>query len=387
MEERKLFTSESVSEGHPDKICDQISDGVLDFLLASDENSRCACECFITTQRLIIGGEFRNKKYNKETIKPEIIRIAKETIEEIGYHDAEIDFDPTSANIEVIMHEQSGDIAQGVDKLGAGDQGIMFGYACNETAGNMPLAIVIAHKLVREATNQRKQGLFKWARPDMKSQVTIDYSDEHKPRIDTVLMSIQHDIDYNEHEFHTYIIEHIMKPVVTSFGLNSDFNVLINPTGIFHIGGPHGDTGLTGRKIIVDTYGGYAKHGGGAFSGKDATKVDRSAAYAARHIATNLVGAKICDKVEIQLSYAIGVAEPISISVDTFNTNKVLENDILKCIKALFDLTPGGIIKRLSLNKPIFKQVAAYGHMGRQDLDLPWEKLDMVDQIREYLDL
>ncbi|MDR3214919.1 MAG: methionine adenosyltransferase [Bacilli bacterium] len=387
MKELRLFTSESVSEGHPDKICDQVSDAILDAVLAQDNNARVACECFVTTQFLLIGGEIRT------SAKVDYEKIARQVIEDIGYTDERIGFDAKTCEIKVLIHEQSVDIAQGVDidiealkEVGAGDQGIMFGYACNETEGYMPLAIVLAHKLVREATAQRKAGLFKWARPDMKSQVTIDYSND-KPKVKTILMSIQHDEDFDYTLFKDYVQKEIINKVLASFNLESeDYEFYLNPTGRFVIGGPHGDSGLTGRKIIVDTYGGYARHGGGAFSGKDATKVDRSAAYAARWIAKNIVAANVCDEIEIQLSYGIGMAQPISIAIDTYKSHHVNENVILEMIRDLFDLRPQGIITTLELFKPIYSQVAAYGHMGRQDLDLPWERLNMVDAIEEYLE-
>ncbi|MDL2212100.1 methionine adenosyltransferase [Erysipelotrichaceae bacterium OttesenSCG-928-M19] len=387
MKELKLFTSESVSEGHPDKICDQISDTILDEVLKVDKNSRVACECFATTQQIIVGGEIRtNAKVDYE-------QIVRDKLREIGYVHEDVGINCNTCKVDILLHEQSQDIALGVDDttnvqkmIGAGDQGIMFGFACNETSGYMPYAIVIAHKLVREASRQRKAGLFKWARPDMKSQVTIDYSDENNPKVHTVLMSIQHDPDYNHQEFVEYIENHIIKKVLASFEMdNDDYNVLINPTGRFVIGGPHGDSGLTGRKIIVDTYGGYSRHGGGAFSGKDATKVDRSAAYAARWVAKNIVAAGLCDKCEIQLSYAIGIPQPISILVETFNTNHISEEKIMMAIRENFDLTPGGIIEALNLQQPIYSQLAAYGHMGRNDIDVPWEKLDKVACLREYL--
>lgn len=384
--EKILFTSESVSEGHPDKICDQISDAILDEVIKQDPQARVACETFATTQQIIVGGEIRTDA------KVDYEKVVRDTLKRIGYNNVDVGIDYATCDVDILLHEQSKDIALGVDEntneqsvIGAGDQGIMFGYACNETKGYMPLAIVMAHKLVREASNQRKNGEFKWARPDMKSQVTIDYTDKENPKIDTVLMSIQHDDDYNHDEFVAYVRKNIVDKVLASFGFeNEDYRLLINPTGRFVIGGPHGDSGLTGRKIIVDTYGGYARHGGGAFSGKDSTKVDRSAAYAARWVAKNIVAAGLCDSCEIQLSYAIGVPEPISISLDTHGTNKVDEALILEMVRELFDLTPGGIINSLNLRRPIYNQVASYGHFGRQDLGLPWEELNMVDKIQEY---
>lgn len=381
--EKILFTSESVSEGHPDKLCDQISDAILDYCLANDPNSRVACECFVTTEKLIIGGEITSNA------KPDYERIARDVMRNIGYTDKKLGIGADSCEIEVLVKHQSKDIAQGVDQeiQGAGDQGIMFGYATNESEGYMPLALVIAHKLVRYASNLRKLGTFKWARPDMKAQVTMDYTDLNNVRIDTVLMSVQHDPDFNEKEFKKFIYEEIMQHVVESFGLNKDFKYLINPTGRFVTGGPEGDTGLTGRKIIVDTYGGSARHGGGAFSGKDPSKVDRSAAYMARYVAKNLVASGVADRLEVQLSYAIGVAKPLSINVEGFGTLKVDVNKVLKIIEKVFDLTPAGIIKAFSLTKPTFKyqDLASYGHFGRPDLDLPWEKLDKVDVIKKLI--
>lgn len=381
--EKILFTSESVSEGHPDKLCDQISDAILDYCLANDPNSRVACECFVTTEKLIIGGEITSNA------KPNYERIARDVMRNIGYTDKKLGIGADSCEIEVLVKHQSKDIAQGVDQeiQGAGDQGIMFGYATNESEGYMPLALVIAHKLVRYASNLRKLGTFKWARPDMKAQVTMDYTDLNNVRIDTVLMSVQHDPDFNEKEFKKFIYEEIMQHVVESFGLNKDFKYLINPTGRFVTGGPEGDTGLTGRKIIVDTYGGSARHGGGAFSGKDPSKVDRSAAYMARYVAKNLVASGVADRLEVQLSYAIGVAKPLSINVEGFDTLKVDVNKVLQIIEKVFDLTPAGIIKAFSLTKPTFKyqDLASYGHFGRPDLDLPWEKLDKVDVIKKLI--
>ena len=381
MKEKILFTSESVSEGHPDKVCDQIADAILDAVLKEDKDSFVACECFASTDFLLIGGEITtraNVDYEK---------IARDVIKSIGYDKDELGFNYQTVKILNKIKTQSPDIRQGVfneDPLlyGAGDQGIMFGYASNESEGYMPLPICIAHKLVRIATQLRKEGKFKWARPDMKSEVTIDYSDK-KPKIKTILMSCQHDEDYDENEFKTFIKEEIMKKVAASFDLNTDFEVLINPTGRFVLGGPAGDTGLTGRKIIVDTYGGSARHGGGSFSGKDPSKVDRSAAYQARYIAKNLVAAGVADRLEIQLSYAIGKAEPLSISVSTFKTSHYDDELILNIIRKVFDCRPGAIIKNFSLKEPSFKyrDVSNYGHFGRPDLNLPWEKLDKVDEI------
>ena len=384
--EKILFTSESVSEGHPDKVCDQISDAILDECLLQDKNAHVACEVFATNNDIIIAGEISHG------IRPDFINITKNVLKRIGYDKEELGTDYHTVNIDVRVKEQSPDINQGVNQekpedLGAGDQGIMFGYATNETEGYMPLALAVAHKLVRQATALRKSGDFKGARPDMKSQVTVDYTDPKNIRIDTVLMSIQHDPNINEAEFKKYIHEQIMQKVVKSFGLNTDFRYLINPTGRFVLGGPAGDTGLTGRKIIVDTYGGSAPHGGGAFSGKDPTKVDRSGAYMARYIAKNLVAAGVADRLEVQLAYAIGVNEPISIGIKTFKTSKYSDEQILSVIRELFDCRPGMIIKNFSLNKPSFKyqELTNYGHFGRPDLDLPWEKLDKVQEIKKII--
>ncbi|MCH5179706.1 MAG: methionine adenosyltransferase [Erysipelotrichales bacterium] len=383
METKILFTSESVSEGHPDKLCDQISDAILDYCLAHDPESHVACECFATTEYLLIGGEITSKA------KPDYERIARDVMRKIGYTKREYGIGADTCKIEVKVKHQSLDIAQGVNQeiQGAGDQGIMFGYATNESDGYMPLPLAISHKLVRYASNLRKMGVFKWARPDMKAQVTMDYTDVKNIKVHTVLMSVQHDDDYNEVEFKKFIYEEIMKKVVKSFGFNDDFKCLINPTGRFVTGGPEGDTGLTGRKIIVDTYGGSARHGGGAFSGKDPSKVDRSAAYMARYVAKNLVAAGVADKLEVQLSYAIGVAKPLSVNIEGFGTLKYDVKKVLEVVDKLFDLTPAGIINKLSLTKPSFKyeDLASYGHFGRPDLDLPWEKLDKVDEIRAML--
>lgn len=386
MKEKILFTSESVSEGHPDKVCDQIADAILDECLCQDAKAHVACEVFATNNDIIIAGEI------SENVHPDFIAITKEVLKRIGYDRPELGTDYHTVNIDVRVKGQSQDINQGVnqskpEEQGAGDQGIMFGYATNETEGYMPLAISIAHKLVREATRLRKEGKFKGARPDMKSQVTVDYTNPKEPRIDTVLMSIQHDEDIDEVAFKKYIHEEIMQRVVASFGLNTDFRYLINPTGRFVIGGPAGDTGLTGRKIIVDTYGGSAEHGGGAFSGKDPSKVDRSAAYMARYIAKNLVAAGVADRLEVQLSYAIGVPEPLSIGIKTYRTAKYSDEIILEIIRKLFDCRPGMIIKNFSLTKPSFRyqDLTNYGHLGRPDLNLPWEKLDKVEEIKASL--
>lgn len=380
MKEKVLFTSESVSKGHPDKVCDQISDAILDACLKEDPNSRVACEVFATTDLVVIGGEITTiAEVNYE-------QVARDVLKDIGYDDSDKGIDYRTCKVQVVMDLQSPDIALGTnDEVGgAGDQGIMFGYACKETKGYMPLPISIAHHLVRYATEKKDTGEFKSARPDMKAQVTIDYT-ESTPKIDTILMSIQHDPDFDETEFKRYIKEEIMDAVVRKYNLNTDYKVLINPTGRFVIGGPHGDTGLTGRKIIVDTYGGAARHGGGAFSGKDPSKVDRSAAYMLRYIAKNIVAANLCDKLEIQVSYAIGVKEPTSIFIETYGTEHVDHDIILKAIRDNFDLTPGGIIKTLDLRQPLYLKTAAYGHFGRGDNNLPWEELDKVEILKKYL--
>lgn len=379
--EKNLFTSESVSEGHPDKLCDQIGDAILDECLRQDKYSRVACECFATTNLLVIGGEITtNAKVDYEA-------VARDVMRRIGYTAEDLGIDADTCEIKVVMDTQSSDIALGtnVEVGGAGDQGIMFGYATNETETYMPLPISMAHELVRYASELRHNGTFKHARPDMKSQVTIDYTDENNPKVDTILMSIQHDPDFNEEEFKTFIKEKIMKEVVRKHHMNEDYKVFINPTGRFVIGGPHGDTGLTGRKIIVDTYGGMARHGGGAFSGKDPSKVDRSAAYITRYIAKNIVAAGLCDRIEIQLSYAIGVKDPTSVHVDTYGTGKVADEVILDAIKKEFDLTPQGIINTLDLLNPIYGPTAAYGHFGRTDVEFPWEKLNKVEDLKKYL--
>lgn len=379
--EKNLFTSESVSEGHPDKLCDQISDAILDECLRQDKYSRVACECFVTTNLLVIGGEITtNAKVDYEA-------VARDVMRRIGYTAEDLGIDADTCEIKVVMDTQSSDIALGtnVEVGGAGDQGIMFGYATNETETYMPLPISMAHELVRYASELRHNGTFKHARPDMKSQVTIDYTDENNPKVDTILMSIQHDPDFSEEEFKTFIKEKIMKEVVRKHHMNEDYKVFINPTGRFVIGGPHGDTGLTGRKIIVDTYGGMARHGGGAFSGKDPSKVDRSAAYITRYIAKNIVAAGLCDRIEIQLSYAIGVKDPTSVHVDTYGTGKVADEVILDAIKKEFDLTPQGIINTLDLLNPIYGPTAAYGHFGRTDVEFPWEKLNKVEDLKKYL--
>lgn len=379
MKLRKLFTSESVSQGHPDKLCDAISDAILDECLRQDPYSRVGCECYATTNHIIIGGEITTKA------KIDYKQIARDVIKEIGYDNVRYGLDYKTCKIDVLVKQQSADIALGVNKNGAGDQGMMFGYATNETKGYMPLGIVMAHKLVRVATNLRKEGKFVGARPDMKSQVTIDYTNKNRPRIATILMSIQHDPNIKVREFKKYIKENIMIPVAKSFNMNTNFKVYINPTGKFVIGGPKGDVGLTGRKIIVDTYGGYARHGGGAFSGKDCTKVDRSGAYMARYIAKNIVAAGLADRCEVQLAYIIGKLDPASVMVDTFNTNKISEERILQAIYENFKLQPSLIIETLDLRKPQFKQLASYGHFGRSDIDVRWEDLDKVEALKKYL--
>ena len=385
MNEKILFTSESVSEGHPDKICDQVSDAILDAVLAQDPNSFVACECYATTNLLIIGGEITT------TAKVDYEEVARSVIRDIGYDDDEIGLNYKTVKIINLIKEQSNNIRQGIVKdnyenQGAGDQGIMFGYASNETKGYMPLAISIAHKLVREATRLRKENKLPNALPDMKSQVTIDYTNK-TPRIETILMSVQHKKGTDLNKFKEEVYQKVMVPVVKSFGLNLDFKVLFNPTGKFEIGGPKGDTGLTGRKIIVDTYGGSARHGGGAFSGKDPSKVDRSAAYMARYIAKNLVAAGVSNRMEIQLSYAIGEPNTQSINISTFKTSNYSDEQILEVINKFFDCRPGVIIHNFNLKNPSFKykDLSNYGHFGRPDLDLPWEKLDKVEEIKKYL--
>ena len=384
--EKILFTSESVSEGHPDKICDQISDSILDAALAGDPNSRVACEVLASDNTIIIAGEITTKTHIQYD------KIVRKVLKDIGYDREELGTDFHTVKIINLVKHQSPDISMGVsqknpEEQGAGDQGIMFGYATNETEGYMPLAISIAHKLVRTATILRKEGKFKGARPDMKSQVTIDYTNPDNIRVDTVLMSCSHDEDVDLDAFRKYIHEEIMEKVIASFGLNIDFKYYINPTGRFVIGGPKGDTGLTGRKIIVDTYGGTAEHGGGAFSGKDPSKVDRSAAYYTRYIAKNLVAAGVADRLQVQVSYGIGIPEPLSVAIKTYHTAHYPDSQILEIIREVFDLRPGMIIKNFNLKKPTFKyaDVANYGHLGRPDLDLPWEKLDKVEQIKKML--
>ncbi len=385
--EKVLFTSESVSEGHPDKVCDKIADSILDACLALDPHAHVACEVFATTEFIVIGGEITVAGH------PDYEGIARNVLREIGYKSPEDGIGCDSCEILVKVKEQSPDINMGIERaneleMGAGDQGIMFGYASRETSNYMPFPVSIAHKLVRKATALRKEGKFLHARPDMKSQVTIDYTDEKNPRIDTILMSCQHDESVNLDEFKKYIHDEIMVPVVESFGLNTDFKCLINPTGRFSIGGPAGDTGLTGRKLIVDTYGGSARHGGGAFSGKDPSKVDRSASYYARYIAKNLVAAGAAERLEVQLSYAIGVAEPLSINVSTFGTEHYSTEIILEAVRKFFDARPGAIIEKFSLRKPTFKyaDTTNYGAFGRKDIDLPWEALDKVEALKNFFE-
>ena len=394
--ERRLFTSESVTEGHPDKICDQISDAVLDALMEQDPMSRVACETSITTGLVLVMGEITTNAY------VDIQKIVRETIREIGYDRAKYGFDCDTCGVITAIDEQSSDIAMGVDKaleakehlmseddieaIGAGDQGMMFGFATNETPEYMPYPIALAHKLARKLTEVRKNGTLPYLRPDGKTQVTVEYDENNKPvRLDAVVLSTQHGEEVSQEQIHADVKKYIFDEVLPQELIDENTKFFINPTGRFVIGGPNGDSGLTGRKIIVDTYGGYARHGGGAFSGKDCTKVDRSAAYAARYVAKNIVAAGLADKCEIQLSYAIGVARPTSIMVDTFGTGKLSDEKLVEIIREHFDLRPAGIIKMLDLRRPIYKQTAAYGHFGRTDLDLPWEKLDKVDVLKAYL--
>ena len=394
--EKLLFTSESVTEGHPDKICDQISDAVLDALMEQDPMSRVACETSITTGLVLVMGEITTKAY------VDIQKIVRETIREIGYDRAKYGFDCDTCGVITAIDEQSADIAMGVDKaleakehlmsdddieaIGAGDQGMMFGFATNETPEYMPYPIALAHKLARKLTEVRKNGTLPYLRPDGKTQVTVEYDENGKAkRLDAVVLSTQHGEEVSQEQIHEDIKKYVFDTVLPADMVDEDTKFFINPTGRFVIGGPNGDSGLTGRKIIVDTYGGYARHGGGAFSGKDCTKVDRSAAYAARYVAKNIVAAGLADKCEIQLSYAIGVARPTSIMVDTFGTGKVSDEKLVEIIREHFDLRPAGIIKMLDLRRPIYKQTAAYGHCGRTDLDLPWERLDKVDMLKAYL--
>ncbi len=394
--EKLLFTSESVTEGHPDKMCDAISDAILDALLEQDPMSRVACETATTTGLVLVMGEITTKAY------VDIQKIVRDTIREIGYTRGKYGFDADTCGVITAIDEQSGDIAMGVDKaleakehkmtddqieaIGAGDQGMMFGFATNETEEYMPYPIALAHKLARQLTKIRKDGTLPYLRPDGKTQVTVEYDENGKPaRLDAVVLSTQHDPDVTQEQIHEDIKKHVFDAILPQELVDENTKFFVNPTGRFVIGGPHGDSGLTGRKIIVDTYGGYARHGGGAFSGKDCTKVDRSAAYAARYAAKNIVAAGLADKCEIQFSYAIGVAQPTSVMVDTFGTGKLSDEKITEIVRENFDLRPAGIIKMLDLRRPIYKQTAAYGHFGRNDLDLPWEKLDKVDALKKYL--
>ena len=396
MSERRLFTPESVTEGHPDKIADQISDSILDAILTKDPMARVACETSVTTGLVLVFGEITTSSY------VDIQKVVRETIREIGYDRAKYGFDADTCAVLTAIDEQSGDIAMGVDQalearngamtdeqieaIGAGDQGLMFGFATNETEEYMPLPISLAHKLSRRLTEVRKNGTLDYLRPDGKTQVTIEYDENGKPvAIDTVLLSTQHSPEISHEQIEADIKKYVFDEVLPKNLITENTRYLVNPTGRFVIGGPHGDAGLTGRKIIVDTYGGYARHGGGAFSGKDATKVDRSAAYAARYVAKNLVAAGYADKIEIQLSYAIGVAQPTSIMVDTFGTGKLSDKKIVEIIRRNFDLRPAGIINMLDLRKPIYRKTAAYGHFGRTDVDFPWERLDKVETLKEQL--
>jgi S-adenosylmethionine synthetase len=394
--EKRLFTSESVTEGHPDKICDQISDAILDAMMEQDPMSRVACETAITTGLVLVMGEITTSGY------VDIQKVVRNTIREIGYDRAKYGFDCDTCGVIVALDEQSADIAMGVDKaleaksgemdeseiaaIGAGDQGMMFGYATNETPEYMPYPISLAHKLTRKLAEVRKNGTLSYLRPDGKSQVTVEYDESGKPvHVNAIVVSTQHDPEISQEQIHEDVKKYVIDPVIPTELINDETKIFINPTGRFVIGGPNGDSGLTGRKIIVDTYGGYARHGGGAFSGKDCTKVDRSAAYAARYAAKNIVAAGLADRCEIQLSYAIGVAEPTSVMVDTFGTGKVSDNELVKIVRKNFDLRPAGIIKMLDLRRPIYKQTAAYGHFGRTDVDLPWERLDKVEALKSAL--
>ncbi len=394
--DKYLFTSESVTEGHPDKLCDAISDAILDALMEADPMSRVACEAATCTGFVLVTGEITTSAY------VDIPKIVRDTIKEIGYTKSEYGFDGNTCAVLTAIDEQSGDIAMGVDKaleakenkmsdaeieaIGAGDQGMMFGYATNETEEYMPYSIALAHKLAKQLTLVRKNGTLKYLRPDGKSQVSVEYDAAGKPiRLEAVVLSTQHDDNVTQEQIHADIKKYVFDPILPKELIDSDTKFFINPTGRFVIGGPHGDAGLTGRKIIVDTYGGFARHGGGAFSGKDCTKVDRSAAYAARYVAKNIVAAGLADKCEIQLSYAIGVAQPTSIMVDTFGTGKIDDEKLVSIIRENFDLRPAGIIKMLDLRRPIYKQTADYGHFGRNDLNLPWEALNKVDDLKKYL--
>ena len=394
--DKRLFTSESVTEGHPDKVCDAVSDAILDALMAQDPMSRVACETAACTGFVLVTGEITSKA------DIDIPKIVRQTVNEIGYNDAATGFDGNTCAVMVAVDEQSSDIAMGVDKaleakenkmsdeeleaIGAGDQGMMFGYATNETEEYLPYPISLAHKLALQLTKVRKDGTLKYLRPDGKTQVSVEYDEAGKPvRLEAVVLSTQHDPDVTQEQIHNDIKKYVFDEILPKEMIDADTKFFINPTGRFVIGGPHGDAGLTGRKIIVDTYGGYARHGGGAFSGKDCTKVDRSAAYAARYVAKNIVAAGLAEKCEIQLSYAIGVAQPTSVMVDTFGTGKLSDEKLVEIIRENFDLRPAGIIKMLDLRRPIYKQTAAYGHFGRNDLNLPWEALDKADELKKYL--
>ena len=379
---RKIFTSESVTEGHPDKVCDQIGDAILDDILAQDPNARVACEVCATTGLVLVMGEITTTGYC------DVQKIVRKTVEEIGYNRGKFGFDAENLAVLVSLNEQSPDIALGVDADGAGDQGMMFGYACRETEEYMPLPITLAHKLARRLAAIRKDGSHKELRPDGKTQVSVEYDENGKPlRIDTIVVSTQHDEEVSQEYLREMIIKDVITPIIPKELMDENTKIFVNPTGRFVVGGPKGDSGLTGRKIIVDTYGGYAPHGGGSFSGKDPTKVDRSASYMARYVAKNMVAAGFADRMQIQLSYAIGVAKPISICIDTFNTSKYTEKELIDIVNANFDLTPKGIISTLDLRRPIYRQTATYGHFGRNDLDLPWEKLDKVEALKKYLKL